>query len=143
MGEAERGGRADRLNGDRMSGYVETEREALIETLTDMLGDLACIVTIDAQDARPLPGKIAALIDPPEITFEGWQYITPTWTVNLIAGTMATQTAAMDLLIDAVERLQAQRLNMKDAKPSTFSLAGVGNLAAYTITLNPLELTEG
>lgn len=107
MGEAERGGRADRLNGDRMSGYVETEREALIETLTDMLGGLACIVTIDAQDARPLPGKIAVLIDPPEITFEGWQYITPTWTVNLIAGTMATQTAAMDLLIDAVERLQA------------------------------------
>lgn len=123
--------------------YVVTERDALIDALTDMLGDLATVVTIDAQDARPLPGRIAVLIDPPEITFEGWQYVTPTWTVNLIAGTMATQTAAMDLLIDAVERLQARHLNMRDAKPSTFTLAGVGNLAAYTITLNPLELTEG
>lgn len=125
-----------------MSGVL-TERDALVETLTDMLGDLACIVTIDAQEARPLPGKIAALIDPPDITFEGWQYVTTTWTVNLIAGTMATQTDALDLLTTAVERLHARRLNMKDAKPATFSLAGVGSLAAYSITLNPLELTEG
>ncbi|OXN01116.1 hypothetical protein [Bifidobacterium vansinderenii] len=125
-----------------MTGYVATERKALIDTLTDMLGDLATVVTIDAQEARPLPGKIAVLIDPPEITFDGWQFVTPVWTVNLIAGTMATQTAAMDLLIDAVERLQGLHLNMKDAKPSTFSIAGVGSLAAYTITLNPLEITE-
>ena len=32
-----------------------------MDMLTDALGDLACVVTIDAQDARPLPGRIAVL----------------------------------------------------------------------------------
>lgn len=74
-----------------MSSQVTREREALMDMLTDAMGDLACVVTIDAQDARPLPGRIAVLIDPPELTFEGWHMQTITWTVNLIAGTMATQ----------------------------------------------------
>ena len=52
-----------------MSSQVTREREALMDMLTDALGDLACVVTIDAQDARPLPGKIAVLIDPPGTHF--------------------------------------------------------------------------
>lgn len=80
------------------------------------------------------------LIDPPEITYEGWQFVSTAWTVNLIAGTMATQTESLDLLIPVLERLHERRLNMKTAKPVTYSLAGVGNLAAYEITLNPLEI---
>lgn len=119
---------------------IITEREALMDTLTDMLGALVTVVTIDAQEARPLPGKVAVLIDPPEITYEGWQFVSTAWTVNLIAGTMATQTESLDLLIPVLERLHERRLNMKTAKPVTYSLAGVGNLAAYEITLNPLEI---
>lgn len=119
---------------------IITEREALMDMLTDMLGALVTVVTIDAQEARPLPGKVAVLIDPPEITYEGWQFVSAAWTVNLIAGTMATQTESLDLLIPVLERLHERRLNMKTAKPVTYSLAGVGNLAAYEITLNPLEI---
>lgn len=119
---------------------IITERETLMDMLTDMLGALVTVVTIDAQEARPLPGKVAALIDPPEITYEGWQFVSTAWTVNLIAGTMATQTESLDLLIPVLERLHERRLNMKTAKPVTYSLAGVGNLAAYEITLNPLEI---
>ena len=119
---------------------IITEREALMDMLTDMLGALVTVVTIDAQEARPLPGKVAVLIDPPEITYEGWQFVSTTWTVNLIAGTMSTQTESLDLLIPVLERLHERRLNMKTAKPVTYSLAGVGNLAAYEITLNPLEI---
>lgn len=119
---------------------IITEREALMDKLTDMLGALVTVVTIDAQEARPLPGKVAVLIDPPEITYEGWQFVSTAWTVNLIAGTMATQTESLDLLIPVLERLHERRLNMKTAKPVTYSLAGVGNLAAYEITLNPLEI---
>ena len=122
-----------------MSSQVTREREALMDMLTDALGDLACVVTIDAQDARPLPGRIAVLIDPPELTFEGWHMQTITWTVNLIAGTMATKTLALDLLTDGVQRLHDRQVNLRDAKPSTFNLTGVGSLAAYTITLNPLD----
>ncbi|WP_171847948.1 hypothetical protein [Bifidobacterium longum] len=119
---------------------IITERETLMDMLTDMLGALVTVVTIDAQEARPLPGKVAVLIDPPEITYEGWQFVSTAWTVNLIAGTMATQTESLDLLIPVLERLHERRLNMKTAKPVTYSLAGVGNLAAYEITLNPLEI---
>lgn len=119
---------------------IITEREALMDMLTDTLGALVTVVTIDAQEARPLPGKVAVLIDPPEITYEGWQFVSTAWTVNLIAGTMATQTESLDLLIPVLERLHERRLNMKTAKPVTYSLAGVGNLAAYEITLNPLEI---
>ncbi|RGJ62259.1 hypothetical protein DXD52_02625 [Bifidobacterium longum] len=111
-----------------------------MDMLTDMLGALVTVVTIDAQEARPLPGKVAVLIDPPEITYEGWQFVSTTWTVNLIAGTMSTQTESLDLLIPVLERLHERHLNMKTAKPVTYSLAGVGNLAAYEITLNPLEI---
>ena len=119
---------------------IITEREALMDMLTDMLGALVTVVTIDAQEARPLPGKVAVLIDPPEITYEGWQFVSTAWTVSLIAGTMATQTESLDLLIPVLERLHERRLNMKTAKPVTYSLAGVGDLAAYEITLNPLEI---
>lgn len=44
---------------------IISEREALMDMLTDMIGDLVAVVTIDAQEARPLPGKVAVLIDPP------------------------------------------------------------------------------
>ena len=105
-----------------------------------MIGDLVAVVTIDAQEARPLPGKVAVLIDPPNITYEGWQFVNTEWTVNLIAGTTATQIESLDLIIPVLERLHERHLNMKAAKPVTYSLAGVGNLAAYEITLNPLEI---
>lgn len=118
------------------------EREALIETLTDMLGDLAAIVTCDAQTARPTPGRLTVLVEPPEIVFDSFDLTTTNWSVVLIAGTMATQADALTILADGLERLQAERLNMKTAKPVSFQLAGVGSLAAYEIVLNPLELLQ-
>lgn len=53
-----------------MTASVREEREALMDLLTDAAGDLVDAVTIDAQEARPLPGKAVMLIDPPTITFE-------------------------------------------------------------------------
>ena len=35
---------------------IISEREALMDMLTDMIGDLVAVVTIDAQEARPVPG---------------------------------------------------------------------------------------
>ena len=119
---------------------IISEREKLAALLTDMVGDLVTVVTIDAQAARPLPGKVAVLIDPPSITYEGWRFVNSTWTVNLIAGTSATQVESLDLLLPVLERLHDRQLNMTAAKPVNYSLAGVGNLAAYEITLNPLEI---
>ena len=142
LAETERGRRAHGRAGDRMTVSVREEREALMDLLTDAAGDLVAAVTIDAQEARPLPGKAVMLIDPPTITFEGYQFQERIWTVNVIAGTTATQVQALDIITPVVERLWARKVNMRSAKPVTYSLAGVGNLAAYELTLNPLELTE-
>lgn len=125
-----------------MTASVREEREALMDLLTDAAGDLVAAVTIDAQEARPLPGKAVMLIDPPTITFEGYQFQERIWTVNVIAGTTATQVQALDIITPVVERLWERKVNMRSAKPVTYSLAGGGNLAAYELTLNPLELTE-
>ena len=125
-----------------MTASVREEREALMDLLTDAAGDLVYAVTIDAQEARPLPGKAVMLIDPPTITFEGYQFQERIWTVNVIAGTTATQVQALDIITPVVERLWERKVNMRSAKPVTYSLAGGGNLAAYELTLNPLELTE-
>ncbi|KFI84482.1 hypothetical protein BREU_1257 [Bifidobacterium reuteri DSM 23975] len=125
-----------------MSTQTVRERDQLIEKLTEMLGDMANVVTLDAQEARPLPGKVSVLIDPPTISFEGWQYVNRTWRIAIIAATPTTQADAFDLLMEALERLHERHLNMKEAQPASFSLAGVGSLAAYEITLNPLELIE-
>lgn len=125
-----------------MTVSVREEREALMDLLTDAAGDLVDAVTIDAQEARPLPGKAVMLIDPPTITFEGYQFQERIWTVNVIAGTTATQVQALDIITPVVERLWARNVNMRSAKPVSYSLAGVGTLAAYELTLNPLELTE-
>lgn len=60
----------------------------------------------------------------------------------MIAGTTATQVQALDIITPVVERLWERNVNMREAKPVSYSLTGVGTLAAYEITLNPLELTE-
>lgn len=125
-----------------MTVSVREEREALMDLLSGAAGDLVDVVTIDAQEVRPLPGKAVILIDPPEITFDSWQFQKRVWTVTVIAGTTATQVDALDIIMPVVERLWAHKVNMRTAKPATWTQAGVGSLAAYVLTLNPLEFTE-
>ena len=119
------------------------QRERLIDMLESALGDLVQVVTVDLQDARPTPGRIAVFIEPPDIEYESWNHEpTVTWRLDLTAGTMATQDAALALILDAIETLDAHDLNIADAKPVTLSLAGAGGVAAYQITLNQLEYEE-
>lgn len=118
---------------------LNDQAAALQTTITDMLGDMCAVVSMDPATARPTPGKVAVVINPPEITFEGWQYRDPAWTLLVIAGTPSTTVDALPLLLDALDRLQARRLNMHKATPVSFSLAGAGTLGGYEITLNNLE----
>lgn len=121
---------------------IITERTALMDTLTDMLGDIVQSVGIDPAEARPATGRVAIVIEPPEIDYPTWGEPVVHWTLDIIAGTQTTQAAALDLITDAIELLAAHDLNIARATPITFNLAGAGNLAAYQVRLNPLELTE-
>lgn len=121
---------------------ILTEREKLTALLTDTLGDIIQIVTTDAAEARPTPDHVAVLIEPPELAWPSWDE-TPVinWTLDLIAGTTATQAQALDLITDALQLLAANTdLNVNSAQPATFMQPNGGTLASYQLRLNPLEL---
>lgn len=121
---------------------ITAERDALTATLTDMLGGIVQSVGIDPAEARPTTGHVAIVIEPPEVTYPTWRAIEIHWTLDLLAGTQTTQAASLDLLTDALDLLAEHGLNIERATPITFNLAGAGNIAAYQVRLNPLELLD-
>ncbi len=121
---------------------IQEQRAALMDTLTDMLDGLVSSVSIDAQLVRPTAGKVAVFIEPPTVEWATWGPPTPTWTLDVIAGTPATQSSAIDDILAALDRLAGKGLNLQKATPASWSLAGSGTLAAYQVTLNALEIEE-
>jgi hypothetical protein len=125
-----------------MSRVID-ERDALIDLLESTLGGLVQIVTTDEAEARPAPGKVAVFIEPPDLAYPDWTgEPTITWRLDVIAGTTATQPAALPSIIDAIDALAGARLNIARAEPVTFTAGGTAKLAAYQVTLNPLEIIE-
>lgn len=112
---------------------------AVTKTITDALGDLAATVTTDSATARPTTGKVAALIEPPTLDWETWTSASITWTVDIIAGTAATQADSITLLLQAIDRLAQADVNLDTCVPITWTISGLGNLAAYQVRLNPLD----
>jgi len=121
---------------------VIDEQHRLQSLLEEMLGDKVQSVSVDPQLAQPTPGKVAIVIEPPELEYTTWVG-PPTirWTLDVVAGTPATQASSLDLIADAIDTLAAKGLNIATASPATFSLAGAGNLLAYQVRLNPLDLS--
>ncbi len=126
-----------------MTNRIMRERDALMETLTNILGDLVTSVSVDAQDVRPLPGKAAILIEPPTVEWPDWNRTVCTWQLDVVAGTFTTQADALPIITNVIDALADAGLNLQRAEPVGFALAGQGTVAAFQITLNPLELTEG
>ncbi len=122
---------------------VIVQRTALMATLTNMLDDLVSSVSTDSALVHPQPGKVAIYVEPPYVEYTTWDGVPDiTWTLDLVAGTPATQATALDDIIDAIDRLAAKGLNVNKAQPVGWNLAGAGTLAAYQVTLNPLEIIE-
>ncbi len=125
-----------------MSNRVTRARDILIAQLENMLGGLVQIITIDPAAANPSPGRVAIFIEPPELDYSTSWTAAPEigWKLDIIAGTPATQPASLDLITDAIETLADNELNIASARPVSFTLPnGAGTLAAYEVTLNPLD----
>lgn len=125
-----------------MSNRITRARDELMARLTDMLGNVVQIVTVDPAAAKPSPGRVAIFIEPPELDYSASWTAAPEigWKLDIIAGTPATQPAALDLITDAIETLAGNELNIASARPVSFTLPnGAGTLAAYEVTLNPLD----
>lgn len=126
-----------------MTSMVIVQRTALMATLTDMLDDLVSSVSTDSALVHPQPGKVAIYVEPPCVEYHTWDGVPDiTWTLDLVAGTPATQATALDDIIDAIDQLASKGLNVNKAQPVGWNLAGAGTLAAYQVTLNPLEIIE-
>ncbi|PWG65034.1 hypothetical protein [Bifidobacterium callitrichidarum] len=126
-----------------MSARVTRERDALMELLESTLGDLVQVVTDDLQAARASPGRVAVFVEPPDLEYPRWGDLPETtWRLDVIAGTMATQATGLDLIMRAIDVLASHDINIQAARPVSMSLAGAGTVAAYQLTLNPLELIE-
>lgn len=118
---------------------IQEQRAALMDTLVDILDGLVSSISIDAQLVRPAAGKVAVFIEPPAVEWPSWGQPEPVWTLDVIAGTPATQPSAVDDILTALDRLAERGLNLHKATPATWNLAGAGTLAAYQVTLNALE----
>lgn len=126
-----------------MSNRITRARDELMARLTDMLGNVVQIVTVDPAAAKPSPGRVAIFIEPPELDYSASWTAAPEigWKLDIIAGTPATQPTSLDLITDAVETLADNELNIAAARPVSFTLPnGAGTLAAYEVTLNPLDI---
>lgn len=110
--------------------------ESLHARITQALGQLASTVTTHADQARPTPGHVVCLIEAPDITWTGMANEPhATWRIDLIAGTASTQADSLPLLWQALDLIAAAGINIQDAQPISYSLAGVGSLAAYQATI--------
>ena len=126
-----------------MTSMVLVQRTALMATLTDMLDDLVTSVSTDSALVHPQPGKVAIYVEPPYVEYPTWDGVPDiTWTLDIVAGTPATQATALDHIIAAIDRLAAKGLNINKAQPAEWNPANAGALAAYQVTLNPLEIIE-
>lgn len=126
-----------------MSNRVARARDELIAWLEERLGDLVQIVTIDPAAVRPSPGRVAIFVEPPELDYSASWTEAPEigWKIDIVAGTPATQPTSLDLITDAIETLADNDLNIATARPVSFTLPnGSGALAAYELTLNPLDI---
>lgn len=118
---------------------IQEQRAALMDTLADTLDGLVSSISIDAQLVRPAAGKVAVFIEPPAVEWPSWGPPETVWTLDVIAGTPATQPSAVDDILTALDRLADKGLNLQKATPASWNLAGAGTLAAYQVTLNALE----
>lgn len=114
---------------------ISEQRTLLQEMLEDCLGDVVTVVTVDSSEVRPLPGRVTALIEWPKLAYPTWDDDPEiSWTVDLVAGTMATQAQQFALLTDAISLLVQHQVNVTSCEPIKFN-----DRAAYQITLGPIE----
>lgn len=113
-----------------------SERLSVLKTqLVNVLGDSVAKITTDPQQVRPLPDKPCIYIEPPSCEALNWHDFDTTWHVNIIAGTQTTGAAALTQIYDLIDVITGTSINVQSAEPTTFSLAGTGNLAAYTLII--------
>ena len=124
-----------------MNNLIVRQRARLASKFREILGDMDVIVTDDSQQARPQSGKVAVLIEWPDIDYPIWGNDPEiTWRVDLIAGTMATQARNLEPISDALDLIAESDLCVIQARPVTFTITNVGDLAAYQLTINPSDL---
>lgn len=118
-----------------MSTMQQAERiKARVE---EILGDLVDLVTLDGVGIKAQT-RAAVVILAPRVTFPTFGERDTTFRLAAVAGPADRPIVAWRQLDAILDALEAGGLNLAEAEPGSFDLAGAGRLPAYEITLNPL-----
>lgn len=117
--------------------------DTLISTISELCNiitgnDHINRVTLDKSRLKPAYNEVHAFVAPPSIEWTTWTQANATFSVLLVAGTMATQEHGFDLLYKALDQLaQSQIIDIRRAEPAAYVRPeDGGELAAYTLTIN-------
>jgi hypothetical protein len=111
-----------------------SELKTMLETA---LGDVADVITDDITQVQS--GRLTVFIEPPTLEWERWDEPEVTWSIAIVSGSPWNQARSLEDIHHAIGLLtQAQTINLQRASPSTITTVA-GDLAAYDITLNPMD----
>lgn len=113
------------------------QAERIKARVEEILGDLVDLVTLDGVGIKPQT-RAAVVILAPKISFPTFGERDTTFRLAAVAGPADRPLTAWKQLDEILDALELGGLNLADAEPGTFDLAGAGRLPAYEITLNPL-----
>ncbi|MDN6622662.1 MAG: hypothetical protein L0K70_03045, partial [Bifidobacterium crudilactis] len=70
---------------------LSAQQQEVLELITETLGNMVSIVTIDAALIQPQAGKAAVFLEAPELEAESFDIHNVVWKFDVIAGTPTTQ----------------------------------------------------
>ena len=114
-----------------------------LKTVTDMIrnsSERINQVTTDPTAIKPSNNSVSVWIKPPEVEWELFNEPSYTFVIYLVAGRPFSKNNAALELLETIEDMSAAHLNMSYAHPAEFTVEGIGDLAAYEISLKPLDL---
>ncbi|MDN6425096.1 MAG: hypothetical protein L0J71_04760 [Bifidobacterium crudilactis] len=118
---------------------LSAQQQEVLELITETLGNMVSIVTIDAALIQPQAGKAAVFLEAPELEAESFDIHNVVWKFDVIAGTPTTQMLALESIFTVLDRITPSDLNYTTMRPVTWTAGSAGKFAAYQIELNPLD----
>lgn len=114
-----------------------------LKTVTDMIRNSSTHitqVTTDPTAIKPSNTGVSIWIKPPEVEWELWAEPEYSFTIYVVSGRPFAKNPAVLEILETIEDMSAAHLNMSYATPAEFTVEGIGDLAAYEISLKPLDL---
>lgn len=112
---------------------------AILDDLLKKASSRIVHVSSDPTTIKPQNTGVSVWISPPTIDFDQWHVAEYSFKIFLIAGRSFDQVKAINTILETIEDLTRAGINMSYAQPATFTADGTSELAAYEVTIKPLD----